>query len=61
MALPTISIALIARNEAHNLDDFFASIAPIADELVVSYTPSTDDTFKKLEEWKTKVFVYGMR
>jgi glycosyltransferase involved in cell wall biosynthesis len=55
MALPTISIALIARNEAHNLDDFFASIAPIADELVVSYTPSTDGTMEKLESWKAKV------
>ncbi|OGG72662.1 hypothetical protein A3A38_00290 [Candidatus Kaiserbacteria bacterium RIFCSPLOWO2_01_FULL_53_17] len=55
MKLPTITIALIARNEAHNLDAFFETIAPIADELVVSYTPSADDTLKKLEEWKAKV------
>ncbi|MBI5469854.1 glycosyltransferase [Candidatus Kaiserbacteria bacterium] len=55
MKLPSISIALIAKNEAHNLDGFFESIAPIADELVVAFTPSTDDTLKKLEEWKKKV------
>ena len=55
MKLPSISIALIAKNEAHNLDAFFETIAPIADELVVSYTPSADDTFKKLQEWKAKV------
>lgn len=55
MAAPTITIALIARNEAHNIDAFFETIAPIADELVVSYTPSADDTLSKLHEWKAKV------
>lgn len=54
MVRPTITIALIARNEAHNLDAFFDTIAPIADELVVSVSPSNDDTLKKLAEWKNK-------
>ncbi|MEK7509185.1 MAG: glycosyltransferase [Patescibacteria group bacterium] len=54
MKLPTITITLIARNEAHNLDAFIETIAPIADELVVCYTPSSDDTLTRLEEWKVK-------
>ncbi len=54
MKLPTVTVAMIAKNEAHNLDAFFASIAPIADELVVAYSRSTDDTQERLEAWKAK-------
>ncbi len=55
MKLPTITIALIAKNEAHNIDGFFETIALIADELVIALSPSTDDTAAKIEEWKSKV------
>jgi (heptosyl)LPS beta-1,4-glucosyltransferase len=54
MNKPTISIALIVKDEAHNLDGFFETIAPIADELVVAYSPSADGTLQKLEEWKAQ-------
>ena len=55
MTKPTISFALIIKNEADNIDGFFETIAPLADELVVAYSASTDGTLEKLENWKAKV------
>lgn len=51
----SITFALIVKDEMHNLDGYFETISPIADELVVAYSPSSDETFAKLEEWKSKV------
>ena len=54
MSEPRVTIALIVKNESNNLDGFFETIQPIADELVVAYSPSSDDTLAKLEAWKKK-------
>jgi glycosyltransferase involved in cell wall biosynthesis len=55
MKSPSISFALIVKDDAENIDGFFETIAPLADELVVAYSPSADATLSKLEAWKGKV------
>jgi tetratricopeptide (TPR) repeat protein len=42
--MPTLSVVMIVRNEAHCLGECLASIASIADEIVIADTGSTDST-----------------
>lgn len=42
--MPTLSVALIVKNEAHWLEDCLASVRPVADQVVVVDTGSTDGT-----------------
>lgn len=47
---PTISVAMIVKNEFDNIVPFFASIKGMADELVVVDTGSTDGTFTLIRD-----------
>lgn len=49
MTRPTISLALICKNEAHNLGPLFTSVAGCFDEIVLVDTGSTDHTLKFVE------------
>jgi (heptosyl)LPS beta-1,4-glucosyltransferase len=51
---PTISVAMIIKNEAANLDAFFVAIQGLADEIIVGYSPSTDGTMEKIHTWQQK-------
>jgi len=42
--MPSLSVIMIVKNEAEVLADCLRSVAPIADELIVGDTGSTDDT-----------------
>lgn len=47
---PQVSVVLIARDERHNLKDYFATIEGLADELIIVDTGSTDGTVEYAEE-----------
>jgi len=53
---PTISLCLIAKNEAHNIKPLFDSIEGCFDEVILVDTGSTDDTVKLATELGAKVF-----
>lgn len=50
MTRPTIALAMIVKNEAHNLPQLFESIKDCFDEIHITDTGSTDDTVKIAEE-----------
>src|ERR1700743_3565185 len=62
---PTISVATIVKNEAHNIQPFFDSIRGVADELVIVDTGSTDATVEEIKKCaasaKFPVHLYEMK
>ncbi len=51
----SLSVCLIAKNEEENLDRVIGSIKPIADEIILTDTGSTDDTVKLANSLGTKI------
>lgn len=60
MARPTLALALIAKNEAHNIRHLAKSIEGCFDEVHLTDTGSTDDTVKIATElgWKVHHFTW---
>lgn len=56
LSRPTISLAIIAKNEEHNLPRLLDSVAGCYDEIVVVDTGSTDKTKEIAEKYGCKVF-----
>ena len=59
MKRPTISMAMIVKNEAENLPRIFKSIEGCFDEIHITDTGSTDDTVKIAQELGAKVHHFG--
>jgi len=55
MARPTISLCLIAKNEAHNIPELFKSIEGCFDEIIFVDTGSTDATIDTAKYWAEKI------
>ncbi len=55
MKRPSISLSLIAKNEAKNIPHLFASIEGCFDEIVFCDTGSTDGTMQVAQEWADKI------
>ena len=58
---PLLSAALIVRNEARCLDACLASVRPIADEIVVVDTGSTDGTMAIARRWRAMTGEFAWR
>jgi len=54
--VPTISLCLIAKNEAQNLPRLFASLGEAVDEIIVVDTGSTDETVEVARAWGAQVY-----
>ena len=54
--MPSLSVVMIVRDEAQCLGDCLAAIGPIADEIVIADTGSTDDTVAVAQQFGAKVF-----
>jgi glycosyltransferase involved in cell wall biosynthesis len=54
--MPELSVLVLAKNEAHNIDACLESVR-WADEIVVVDTGSSDETVEKARKWTPKVFV----
>ena len=54
--MPTLSVVMIVKNEAHCIAGCLNSVRAIADEIVVADTGSTDDTLVRVAEFGAKVF-----
>ena len=52
---PSLSLCLIAKNEAHNIPRLFESIRGCFDEIIFTDTGSTDDTLAVAQEWADKI------
>lgn len=52
---PTISLCLIAKNEAHNVPRLFQSIEGCFDEIIFTDTGSTDGTIEVAKDWAEKI------
>jgi hypothetical protein len=61
MPEPTLSVCILARNEADNLPDAIASVADVADEIVVTDTGSTDATIDVAEAAGARVERFAWR
>ncbi|MEI7498975.1 MAG: glycosyltransferase family 2 protein [Bacteroidota bacterium] len=64
--MPKLSVVIIARNEEHNILRCLESVKPIADEIVVVDSMSTDQTASICKEFGCKVYQrefdgYGMQ
>ncbi|MEZ4701600.1 MAG: glycosyltransferase [Rhodothermales bacterium] len=57
-AKPTLALAMIVRDEAHNLEQWLPEARPFLDELVVVDTGSKDDTVAFLHDLDARVFEY---
>ncbi len=53
--MPKLSVLILVKNEAHNVEECLESVA-WADEKVVIDTGSTDGTVEKAKKWTPKVF-----
>jgi len=51
----SISFCLIVRNEAKNLEKALRSVEPVADEVIVTDTGSTDDTVETARKFGAKI------
>jgi glycosyltransferase involved in cell wall biosynthesis len=58
--MPTISVAMIVKNEAVCIERCLESVSRFADEIVVVDTGSTDDTMALARQFTDKVFVSEM-
>lgn len=56
---PTLSVSMIVKNEEAFLDDCLQSVQPVADEIVIVDTGSTDRTKEIARGWGTKVFDFA--
>jgi glycosyltransferase involved in cell wall biosynthesis len=56
---PTLALAMIVRDEAHNLEQWLPQARPFLDELVVVDTGSRDDTVALLRELDASVYEYA--
>ncbi len=54
--MPTLSVMMIVKNEAHCLSECLESVRTIADELVVADTGSTDETPQIAQNFGAQVF-----
>jgi glycosyltransferase involved in cell wall biosynthesis len=51
----TLSVCLITKNEQNNLERALSSIKPVADEIIVTDTGSTDDTILIAKDFGAKI------
>lgn len=51
-----LSVSMIVRNEEKYLEECLESVKPIADEIIIADTGSTDNTIKIAEKYGAKVF-----
>jgi len=56
-----ISVAMIMKNEAHNLDRALGSIKPYVDEIVVVDTGSTDESVEIARKYTDKIYFFEWR
>lgn len=56
-----ISVAMIVKNEAHNLDRALGSIRPYVDEIIVVDTGSTDDSVEIAKKYTDKIYFHEWR
>ena len=54
--MATISVCMIVKNEAEMLRDCLKSVAPIADEIIIADTGSTDNTKEIAAEFTDKIY-----
>lgn len=59
MTQPRLSVILITKNEAHNIEDCLRSVAGLADEIVVVDSGSTDGTVETARRLGARVSVTG--
>ncbi len=59
--MPTITLAIIAKNEEENLAQLLPTVAPFVDEIVVVDTGSTDRTREVATRWNANVFQFDSR
>lgn len=53
-----ISVAMITKNEEHNLDRALGSIKPYVDEIIVVDTGSTDKSVEIARKYTDKIYFY---
>ncbi len=56
-----ISVAMIMKNEAHNLDRALGSIRPYVDEIIVVDTGSTDESVEIAKKYTDKIYFHEWR
>lgn len=56
-----ISVAMIMKNEEHNLDRALGSIKPYVDEIIVVDTGSTDSSVEIAKKYTDKIYFYEWR
>jgi glycosyltransferase involved in cell wall biosynthesis len=55
---PTISVCIIAKNEEKHLDRCLRSVKPVAHEIIIVDTGSTDKTLKIARKYTDKVWIH---
>ena len=58
MSHPTLSLAMIVKNEQYNLYTCLKQIEELVDEIIIVDTGSTDKTVELAEQFKTSVYHY---
>lgn len=56
-----LSVAMIVKNEAHNLDRALGSISSYVDEIIIVDTGSTDETVEVAKKYTDKIYFYEWR
>ncbi len=56
--MPSLGVAMIVKNEAQFIEKVIQNIQPIADEIVITDTGSTDSTIDIVKKFKLKLFHY---
>lgn len=58
---PSLSICMIVKDEEHTLDRCLESVAPIAEEIIVVDTGSSDNTKEVAKKWGASVYDFQWR